>query len=237
MEKNRLMVTLIIIALFFSVLNLSATLILNLTLSKIFNLLLAERQARMSAPAQPRKLTAPARLSVSADDDAILGAKNAAVTIVEFTDYQCPFSSRFFNETLPQLKKKYIESGKAKLVFRDFPLGFHQQAMKAAEAAECAGEQGKYFEYHDQIFKDPKSLDLNQLKKIARAIGLDSARFNACLDAGEMAAEVKKDMRDAQKYEVQSTPTFFINGIIIRGAQPYAAFEELIEKELKNRKP
>lgn len=232
MEKNRLMVMLIIITLFFSVMNLYATSILNFNLGKMIKLL-GERQVRLAAPAQVAKPAAVQRISVSIDDDAIKGAKNAPVTIVEFTDYQCPFSARFFNDTLPQLKKKYIESGKARLVFRDFPLGFHQQAIKVAEAAECAGEQGKYWEYHDRIFKDPKSLDIKRLKKMAKEIGLDSARFNACLDSGEMAGEVKKDMQDGERYGVRGTPSFFINGIIVRGSQPYEEFEKVIEAELK----
>ena len=181
---------------------------------------------------------APAeRVAVSLDDDTVMGKKDAPVTIVEFSDYQCPFCKRFHDDTFGQLKSKYIDTGKVKFVYRDFPLGFHVNAQKAAEAAECAGEQGKYWEMHEAIFAksqaDGTGIAPNDLKVIAKSISLDSAKFDKCLDSGAMAAEVQKDLSDGSSYGVQGTPAFFVNGQMISGAQPYSVFEQVIEAELK----
>lgn len=183
--------------------------------------------------------TAPAeKVEVSLDDDTVLGSKNAPVTIVEFSDYQCPFCKRFHDDTFGQLKTKYIDTGKVKFVYRDFPLGFHVNAQKAAEAAECAGEQGKYYEMHEAIFAksqaDGTGIAPADLKVIAKSIGLDSSKFDKCLDSGAMSAEVQKDLRDGSSYGVQGTPAFFVNGQLISGAQPFSAFEQVIRAELSN---
>lgn len=174
----------------------------------------------------------PLAITARADDDPVLGSKDAPVEIIEFSDFQCPFCGKFFSETLPLLKQKYIGSGKAKIVFRDFPLGFHQFAQKASEASECADEQGKYWEMHDKIFENQGSLDTASLKKYAQEIGLDAVKFNACLDSGKFASEVQKDLADGQSYGVSGTPSFFINGITVVGAQPFSVFEQIIESEL-----
>jgi len=173
------------------------------------------------------------RVDVSIDDDAILGDKNAPITIIEFSDFECPFCERFYSQTLPLIKKNYIDTGKAKLVYRDFPLSFHPNAQKAAEAAECAGEQGKYYEMHDLLFEKGVSGGINAFKQYAKDLGLDITKFNECLDSGKYAVEVQKDFRDGQSYGVSGTPTFFINGIEVVGAQPYSVFEQIIEQELK----
>jgi len=177
----------------------------------------------------------PSAVAASADDDPVLGLKDAPVEIIEFSDFQCPFCGKFFSETLPLLKQKYIDTGKAKIIFRDFPLGFHQFAQKAAEASECADEQGKYWAMHDKIFGNQSALDTASLKKYAQEIGLDTAKFNACLDSGQFASEVQKDLADGQSYGVSGTPSFFINGISLVGAQPFSAFEQIIESELAKR--
>jgi len=182
------------------------------------------------APTQPTVPTAPVKVSL--DDDAVLGNKNAKVTIVEFSDYECPFCGRHFSETYPQIKSQYIDTGKVKLVFRDFPLSFHQSAQKAAEAAECAGEQGKYFEMHDKLYQNQQTLSVENEKKWAKEIGLDQGKFDKCLDSGQMAGEIAKDMADGQSYGVQGTPGFFINGKPISGAQPFSVFQQAIEAEL-----
>ena len=176
-----------------------------------------------------------AKVDVSAEDDAVLGNKNAPVTIIEFSDYECPFCGRHFTQTYPQLKKDYIDTGKVKIVFRDFPLSFHQNAQKAAEAAECAGEQGGdavYFRMHDKLFQNQDSLSVDNYKKWAKEIGLDSTKFNSCLDSGKMASEISKDMADGSSYGVQGTPAFFINGKLVSGAQPFSAFKQAIDAEL-----
>ena len=176
----------------------------------------------------------PQRLEVSEDDDAVKGDSNAPVTIIEFSDYQCPFCGKFWSETLPQITSEYIDTGKVKLVYRDFPLGFHENAQKAAEAAECAGEQGKYYNMHDKLFSNQDALDVAGLKKYAGEIGLNTVQFNTCLDSGAMADEVKKDFEEGQKYGVTGTPAFFINGIYLSGAQPFSEFQKIIEEELSN---
>ncbi|RME53646.1 DsbA family protein [Candidatus Woesearchaeota archaeon] len=166
------------------------------------------------------------------DDDPVKGNPDAPVTIVEFSDYQCPFCGRHFQQTYPQLVKDYIDTGKVKLVYRDFPLSFHPEAQKAAEAAECAGEQGKYWEMHDKLFQNQQSLGVANYKKWARELGLDGSKFDTCLDSGKMANEVKKDMADGQAAGVRGTPSFFINGRPVRGAQPFSVFQGIIEDEL-----
>ena len=172
------------------------------------------------------------KASASADDDAVLGNPNAPVTIIEFSDFQCPFCERFVTQTLPELKKAYIDTGKAKLIYRDFPLSFHQYAENAARAAEAAGEQGKYYEMHDKIFQNQSALDDASLKKYAQDLGLDMEKFNADFTSAKIAAEVKKDFSDGQGYGVTGTPTFFINGTELVGAQPFSAFQKIIDAEL-----
>ncbi|MBI2548217.1 thioredoxin domain-containing protein [Candidatus Woesearchaeota archaeon] len=170
---------------------------------------------------------------VSADDDAAKGSSKAPITIIEFSDFQCPYCGRFYAETLPLIKEKYIDTGKVQFVYRDFPLGFHQHAQKAAEAAECAGEQEKYWEYHNLLFENQNALDTTSLKAYAKQLGLNTGEFNQCLDEGKMTAEVQNDFEQGSRYGVTGTPAFFINGVEIVGAQPYAAFEQIIEQELQ----
>jgi len=174
----------------------------------------------------------PTKVSASAEDDTVLGNANASVTIIEFSDFECPFCGRFYTETLPLIKQNYIDTGKVKLVYRDFPLSFHADAEKAAEAAECAGEQNKYWEMHDKLFENQNALSVDNLKQYAKDMGLDSAKFNLCLDSGKTATEVQKDLTDGQSYGVSGTPTFFINGVEVVGAQPYSAFDQVIKQAL-----
>ena len=183
---------------------------------------------------QPSQLppTAGEKVKVSADDDAFKGDKNAPVTIIEFSDYECPFCTRFYTQTLAQIQKEYIDTGKVKFVYRDFPLGFHQNAQKAAEAAECAGEQDRYFDMHDKLFENGVAGGVASFKKFAGQIGLNQGDFDNCLDSGKMASEVKKDFQDGQSYGVSGTPAFFVNGKLISGAQPFSAFKQMIDAEL-----
>lgn len=169
---------------------------------------------------------------VSVDDDDVKGDENAPVTIIEFSDFECPFCGRYIEQTYPQIVESYIETGQVKYVFRDFPLSFHQNAQKAAEAAECAGEQGMYWEMHDELFANQEALDIDSLKGYAEDLGLDTEEFNECLESGEMYDEVQADMADGSRYGVQGTPAFFVNGQLLSGAQPYSAFEAAIEAAL-----
>ena len=164
--------------------------------------------------------------------NAIKGDKDAPVTIVEWSDYECPFCARFYTQTYGQILTKYIETGKVKLIYRDFPLGFHPQAQKAAEAAECAGEQGKYYDMHDKLFEEGVQGGVATFKNYAKEIKLDQSKFDKCLDSGAMASEVAKDMTDGQAAGIQGTPGFVINGQLVSGAQPFQVFEQVIEAAL-----
>lgn len=178
----------------------------------------------------------PRRYEVSLDDDPVKGSPDAPVTIVEFSEFQCPYCGYYVREVFPKIDEAYIKTGKVKYVFRDFPLlSIHPNAQKAAEAAGCAGQQGKFWEYHDVLFAHQDALDVPSLKQYAADLGLDTAQFDACLDSGAMADEVAKDLADGQQHGVSGTPAFFVNGIKLTGAQPFEVFQDLIDEELANR--
>jgi len=166
------------------------------------------------------------------DDDPMEGDKNAKVTIIEFSDFQCPFCGKFYSDAYKQIDEQYIKTGKVKLVFRDFPLSFHQNAHPAAEAAECANEQGKFWEMHNKLFENQQALAVTDLKQYAADLKLDVKKFNDCFDSGKYKAEIDKDAADGGKVGVSGTPAFFINGIALTGAQPFSAFKEVIDAEL-----
>jgi predicted DsbA family dithiol-disulfide isomerase len=157
------------------------------------------------------------------------GPANAPVTIVEFSDYQCPFCSRA-EETVKEVMEKY--KGKVRLFYRDYPLPFHPQAEKASEAALCAQEQGKYWEMHEKLFASQQALGVPQLKEHAKGLGLDAAKFDKCLDSGEKAKLVETSRKAGEDLGVNGTPHFFINGRPLSGAQPFEKFKELIDIEL-----
>lgn len=175
-------------------------------------------------------LLEPIRYPVSADDDATFGSPDAPISIVEFSDFQCPFCSRVM-DTMAQIEKAY---GKlVKVTFRDFPLEMHKQAQKAAEAAECAGDQGKFWEMHDAMFSNQRDLSIDGLKKLASGVGgVDATKFNECLDSGKNADEVQADMKDGANFGVRGTPAFFVNGRSLSGAQPFENFKTVIDDEL-----
>ena len=194
---------------------------------------------------QPTQPTAPQIFRVSLDDDPVKGNPNAPVTIIEFSDFQCPFCSRFFDQTLPALEKNYINTGKVKLVYRDLPLdSLHPNARPVAIAAECADEQGKFWEYHDILFDNQaewnrlSSADLSsQLNQYATTLRLESASFDSCLSSQSMADEVNADYLQAASYGATGTPTFFIGNekdgfIKLVGAQPFASFQAVIDAQL-----
>jgi protein-disulfide isomerase len=177
------------------------------------------------------------RQNIPIDNAPILGDANAPVTIVEFSDFQCPFCASFFNETLPQLQKDYIDTGKAKLIYKNLPItNIHPYAERAAEAAECAEKQGKFWEYHDTLFKNQQTWASENataiFKKYASNLGLNATEFDNCLDSNKYSSEISKDLQDGQNAGVTGTPTFFINGIRVVGAQPYSIFKQTIDSEL-----
>ena len=181
----------------------------------------ANVEVKLTAPMPPKKEVAATGPSK--------GPEKAPVTIVEFSDFQCPFCSRAAG-TVAQVLENY--PGKVRVVFRNFPLEFHKQAPKAAEAAMCAQEQGKFWEYHDVLFKNQDKLMPEDLKQHAQALGMDMAKFDQCFSSGKYAEVVKKDMEAGQKAGVTGTPAFFINGMMISGAQPIDEFKRLIDAEL-----
>ncbi|MEK6900593.1 MAG: thioredoxin domain-containing protein [Nanoarchaeota archaeon] len=167
------------------------------------------------------------------DDDAVKGKENAPVTIIEWSDYECPFCVRFYTDTESLIDEQYIKTGKVKLIYRDYPLPFHTNAQKAAEAAECADEQGKYWEMHDLLFEKGVTGGVTAFKQYAKQLGLNTAKFNTCLDTGAMASEVQKDMADGSAAGIQGTPGFLVNGQLISGAQPFSVFQQVIDAALE----
>lgn len=176
-----------------------------------------------------------------ADDDPVLGNPEAPVTVVEFSDFQCPFCRRFYLSTLSEIKEKYVKTGKVKFIYRDFPLAsIHEMAQTYAEAGECADEQGKFWPMHDKIFDEQdkrgagtvSDYTASDVKLWARELGLDGAKFDQCLDSGKYATEVAKDFSDGEKAGVQGTPATFVNGRLLSGAVPFAQFKVMIEEEL-----
>ena len=173
----------------------------------------------------------PIRVEVAATGPA-KGPANAPITIVEFSDFQCPFCSRV-NPTLAQVREKYGD--KVRIVFRQYPLPFHQQAQKAAEASLCASDQGKFWEMHDAMFANQQALGVDQLKAQAAQLGLKADEFNSCLDSGKHAAAVQTDLKEGQAAGVNGTPAMFINGRFLSGAVPFDQVAPIIDDELRRK--
>jgi len=172
-------------------------------------------------------------VEVSEDDDAFLGDPNAPVTIIEFSDYQCPFCQKFWSETLPLLKENYIDTGKVKFIYRDFPIpSLHPLAQLTAEATECVRSKGgdeAFWQYHDKIFENQQLISNDNIKSWAIELGYD---IEGCLENGDFRTEVLDDLRDAQSAGGSGTPYFIINGKPLGGAQPFEVFQQLIDAEL-----
>jgi protein-disulfide isomerase len=240
-NTTHILVVLLIIAAFFT--GVLFTRVQYLEKDIVQNTAAAPQETAAQKPQQPTGY-----VDVSLDNDAVLGDPNALVTLVEFVDYECPFCKRFADETLPQIKSEYIDTGKVKLVMRDLPLSFHQNAHVESQAAECAREQGgdsSYFQYHDEIFKRTISngtgLALDQLAVIANDIGLNGSILQSCLDLEKYKAEVDKDISDAAVAGATGTPSFFIGksdnsgtikGTIVVGAHPFESFKVALDTAL-----
>ncbi|MDD3861904.1 MAG: DsbA family protein [Candidatus Gracilibacteria bacterium] len=175
------------------------------------------------------------------DDDPVKGNKNAKITIVEFSEYQCPYCAKFYENAYQDILKDYVNTGKAKVVFRDLPLDFHPGAMPAALAANCARDQGgdaMYFKMHDKLFENQSTIFADTtkidetMKQMASQLGLNSTKFSSCYDSEKYKDEIEKDIADADSVGIRGTPAFIINGQYISGAQPYEKFKTIIEQEL-----
>ena len=191
---------------------------------------------------QPR-----APIKISSDNDPVIGSQDAAITIIEFSDFQCPFCARFHIETLPTIMDEYINEGKVKLVFRDFPIqSIHPNAVPASVAAECANEQEKFKEMHDILFErqnewnNQETINAMELfNQYAREMELKQEQFESCLTSGKYVEEIQKDLNDGRTYGITGTPGFFIGNdkigfVELKGAQPFENFKKVIDSQLKN---
>ncbi len=208
-------------------------------LDEIKKLLQARPAARPQPPAAPNVKDVEFDLG----SNTFKGDPSAPLTLIEMTDYQCPYCARYAKQTYPQIQKEYVETGKVRYVLVDMPLeSIHRLAFKAAEATHCAGEQDKYWEMHDRLFDNQRALE--PWSGHAEALGLDGDAFTACLDSGKYADDIRADMRLAAKAGVRGTPGFLlartdpdnptkVKGITsLRGAQPFPSFKAQIDKAL-----
>jgi protein-disulfide isomerase len=198
--------------------------------------LLQGLQGRAAADALPKE-------PLSIAQEPTKGDRNARVALIEFSDYQCPFCGKYTKEVMPQLQDEYVKTGKVKYVFQDMPLDFHKNAFKAAEAAHCAGDQGKFWEMHDLLFQNQTALDPEQLPAHAKSLGLSETAFSQCLESGKFAAQIRQDIAQAGTAGITGTPTFFI-GLVqpgdgrvkvmkkLVGAKPYAEFKAAFDSLL-----
>ena len=204
---------------------------------KLESKILKNQQVQVQPDLQP--------ISVSMDDDPIRGDQDAPITIVEFSDFQCPYCARFQIQTLPLILEQYVDTGKVKFVFRDFPIqNSHPNAMPAAVASECAHEQDKYWQYHDALFENQgvwnkveNTSAITIFKEFATKLDLNQDQFDSCLDSGKYIEEISNDLKDGKSYGVTGTPGFFIGNeeigfVKINGAQSFEAFKSIIDSQL-----
>jgi protein-disulfide isomerase len=187
-------------------------------------------------------LTSTALAQIQGEDDVLarlargpaLGSNSAPITIIELSDFQCAFCARFWRETLPRLEAEYVKPGKVRFVYRHLAI-LGSQSLTSAQAADCAAEQGKFWEYHDMLFasRGPFALTNGSLKNYAREIGLDVEDFGRCLDSGKYAQKVKEETLMGVSLGARATPVFLINGMMLVGAHPFETFQEIIEQELQ----
>lgn len=179
-------------------------------------------------PNAPRTVT---RYPVTTDDDPAFGPADAPITIIEFSDYQCPYCQKWHAEVWPKLQEEFGDQ--IRLVYRDFPLySIHPEAGPSAEAANCAGDQNKYWEFHDLLFSGQNELGAETYRSYAASLDLNMELFNDCVKSQEHKDEVTADFDYGGQIGIQSTPTFFINGVALIGAQPFDVFQEIINLEL-----
>ena len=194
---------------------------------------LLERQAR--APQEPEEKVIKATLNLQGAH--MLGSKDAPITMVEFTDYQCPFCQRFHVTTFAELKKNYIDTGKVRFYSRDLPLDMHSNAMRAAQAARCAGDQGKFWQLRDVMGANPNKLDMESIVTFATDMKLDAAALKACVEGDKYKSAVQKDLAEAMAIGATGTPSFIIgkstaegvDGEMVVGALPFAAFDQKLK--------
>ncbi len=197
------------------------------------------QQAQQAEQQQQQQQPAPVNVGeIPEGDSYVMGSDDAPITIVEYTDYQCPFCSRHFSQTFAQIKQNYIDEGLVRYVFKDFPLSFHAQANDAAVAAHCAGEQDAFYEMHTTLFDNQAQWGnenvLSILSDYASNLGLDVEAFDTCMQSGEYDSAIQADFNQGSGFGVRGTPAFFVNGEFVNGAQPYTIFEQVIQAQLGN---
>jgi protein-disulfide isomerase len=196
-------------------------------------------RAAMSAPAPAQQGPLFVHLNLDAREYS-LGRSDAPLTLLEFTDYQCPYCRRFQSETWPLLKKNFIDTGKLRFIVRDLPLQFHSAARPAAEAAHCAGEQGKFWEMHHALLTGSDPLNAAGIDRRAREVGLDLGRLHSCMQADRYEAAIARNVAAADALEIRGTPAFVLGrmehggleGQLVEGAQPYSEFEAALRQLL-----
>lgn len=203
-----------------------------------------QSQRNPTAAAAKKPAAQPKTRTLSIQDRPVLGDPKAPVTLVELVDFQCPFCKRFFKNSYPLIKEKYIDKGLVRLVIKDLPLGFHGEARQAAQAAHCAGEQDAYWGMHDMIHGRNDKLDQARLTAYAEELKLDLTAFKGCIASSRHLDHIDSDALEANNAGISGTPSFIVGasapdsiaGTFIRGAQPYAVFEKAIEAELASQK-
>lgn len=201
--------------------------------------LLAKSQ-QQQVPAAPTK---PEILKIKGGAIYVLGKSDAPLTLVEFTDYQCPFCARFETTTFPEIKKKFIDTGKVRFIMRDFPLEFHPFALKAAQSVRCAGDQGKYWEMRDVLFRNQSKLDVDSLAGYAKGLSLNGDTFKSCMADDKHLKEINDEAKYVSSLGITGTPTFVlgkavgdsVEGLKIVGALPLEVFEGAINEMLGKR--
>ncbi len=213
-----------------------------LELKAIHQLLERQQTAAQAQPQTPQKV----KVSVKVDPGwQVMGHDDAPVTIMEFSDYQCPFCRRYHSQTFAELKKNYIDTGKVRYISRDFPLEFHANAPSAALAARCAADQNKFWEMRELLLGSSADLSAESLSKYGEQLKLDGAAFHACMNAKKYSADVQKDMAASTALGVSATPSFVvgktgkdqIDGLRLTGALPYSFFDSVIQDQLRPPQP
>ena len=204
-------------------------------LKKILTALGTEAEA---APARP-----PADMTLNVAGDTFKGERGARLAIIEYSDFQCPFCGSYSRETFPKIDENYVKTGKVRYIFRDFPLQqMHPNALQAAEAAHCAGDQSKFWEMHARLFANQRALSARDLFQHGQALGLDMAKFNQCIMGGKYRDAIRKSMAEGERFGVEGTPTFLLGVVgpdekvkVIRtlvGAETYDDFKATLEELL-----
>lgn len=195
---------------------------------------------KLQKPQAPPSPPTPEGIKIKGGGDYTMGKSDAPLTLIEYTDYQCPFCSRFESTTFTEIKKNFIDTGKVRFIQRDMPLEFHKYSLKAAQATRCAGEQGKYWEMKDTLFRNQQKLEISDIEGYAKGLSLNAGKFKGCLESDKYIAEINEEAKYANSMGITGTPSFvvgkvkgnMVEGVKITGAQPYVSFEAAINEML-----